>query len=334
MFVRKEIKEKMAVIAVLAVLLLSGCLAIYSDSSFAEGEEGPSVEEYGPVELTIDGKTEEHDAFVYQGVVYAVTSDRESEEEAGVYGLVSDFDIYIVVCSFSFGEDDDEINYSVTNVLPEFSNVKTAEPIILADTITDYGKDCFKGLADSGYRYTLYVGDDVSEETISGVGYDSVRKIGESAATESMTITFAKGKVTYPESKYRNQDSDEGSDMYMAPQEFVAGITTQISECSYENPYYDFDGWKDSDDGDPVAGDTASVTVYGGKVYIDADKVYDNTDPHSYIATWVESDYDEDRSHFGDYPLSWMYITSAIIIILFIVGFAMLGYRTYMARKA
>lgn len=356
MFVQKIEMEKLAAIAVLAVLLLSGCFVLFSDMSSAEDEEEPSVEQTDSVTIVVDGENKEVDAFTYQGVIYAVTSDRESEEEAGVYGVVDEaqFDVYIVVCSFSYGEDDDEVNYSVTNVLSEFSSVTTGKPIILADTILDYGEGCFSGLPDS--HGVLIVGDGVApedednwsdeekeaqqayDECLTKMGYENYKKIGDITPTEKFTVTFFKGKVTYPESKYKNQDTDEGSDMYMSPQTFVAGITTQINECSYENPYYDFDGWKDETettvDPEVVAGDSASVTIYGGKIYIDAAVAYDDVSDKKFAAAWVEADYDEDKKNFGDYPLSYMYITSAIIIILFIVGFAMLGYRTYMARKA
>ncbi len=324
MFVQNKNMEKLAVIAVMAVLLFGGCSVLCSDLSLAgvaeETETEATVEQIDPVKINVDGEEVEVDAFKYQGVIYAVTSDRESEEEAGVYGIDTEFtgSVYIVVCSFSFGEDDDEVTYAVTNVLSEFSKSTVNHPLILADTILDFGKNCFTNITSG----TIYVSDDVEDEVLADVGYSGVKKIGD-ASVPSVKFSFDKGDITYPQSQYQDQAMDD--------QEIFQGITTQFSECSFENPYYDFDGWLKGED--VVAGDCSSVTYYGGFIYIDGVQ-YEAAKDMAFTATWVESDYDEDHKNFGDYPLTYMYITSAIIILLFIIGFAMLGYRMHTARKA
>ena len=328
MFVQSKEMEKLAVIAVIAVLLFGGCSVLCSDLSLAsaEGDESEAeaeVKQIDPVEITVDGEKVKVDAFEYLGVQYAVTSDRESEEEVGVCGVNSGFSgsVYIVVCSFAFGEEDEEITYSVTNVLTEFnsSDVKNKD-LVLADTILDFGKGCFSNITSG----TIYVSDDVEDDQIKVdyIGYGDVMKIGD-ATVPSVNFSYDKGDISYPQSKYKDQTMDD--------QKIIEGITTQFSECSFENPYYDFDGWLK--DGEVVAGDCDSVTYYDGKIYINGEEYASATDM-AFTATWVESDYDEDHKNFGDYPLSYMYITSAIIIFLFIIGFAMLGYRMHTARKA
>lgn len=318
MFVHNKEMEKMTVLIVMAVILFSSCMVLFSDSSLAEDDEA-TIEQIDPVKITVDGEEKTVDAFSYLGVIYAVTSDRESEEEVGVYGVDDKYtgSVYIVVCAFGYGEEDDAISYTVTNVLSEFANSTVSKPLVMADTVLDFGKDCFKNITSG----TIYVSNDVDDEVIANVGYPDVKKIEE--VTTSVTFSFEKGAVTYPQDKYKNQTMDD--------QEIFQGITTQISECSFENPYYDFDGWLKGED--VVAGDCASITYYDGNIYVDG-REYMAADNMTFTATWVESDYDEDHKNFGDYPLTYMYITSAIVIILFIVGFAMLGYRMYTARKA
>ncbi len=330
MFVQNKNMEKLAVIAVMAVLLLGGCSVLCSDFSLAgtgeaEAETEATVEQIDPVKINVDGEEVEVDAFKYQGIIYAVTSDRESEEEAGVYGIDPEFtgSAYIVVCAFAFGEEDEEITYTVTNVLSEFNNIpQLTRHLILADTIVDFGDDCFKKMSTYSTD-TLYVSNDVDDNTIAATGYPNIKRIGE---VNVLTVKFSydKGDITYPQDKYKSQTMDD--------QEIFADITTQFSECSFENPYYEFNGWLRGDN--VVAGDRASITYYGGSIYIDGVKYDSAVDNMAFTATWVESDYDEDHKNFGDYPLTYMYITSAIVILLFIIGFAMLGYRMYTARKA
>ncbi len=324
MFVHNNEKEKIAIIAVIAVLLFAGCASLFSDSSFAEGEEKTAtVEKIDPVEITVHDVKKTVGAFEYLGVIYAITSTKFAQEKVGVWGVDKEFkDDYIVVCSFDYGDK----TYSVTSVLTEFQNSDLKDhKLVLADTITVLGAGCFKDINLSG---SIYVGDDVGDEMIGNTGYydtSLIQRISEASHEHCVTLTYDKGNITYPQSQYQDQ-SMENQDIHF-------GIASQAHECGFENPYYDFDSWESSE---LTIRDMASITCFNGYIYIDGVKYFevDSDRTFEFTAIWTESDYSEDHKNFGDYPVIYMYITSAVIILLFVLGFVMLGFRIRTARRA
>ncbi len=321
MFVHNNIKEKVAIIAVIAVLLFAGCASLFSDSSFAEGEEQTAtVEKIDPVTITVHDAEKTVDVFEYLGVKYAVTSTKFAQEKVGVYGVDEKFEgDYIVVCSFDY----DDKTYRVTSVLAEFQNSDlTGHKLVLADTITVLGVDCFKDINVSG---TIVVSDDVDDTMIDNAGYEDIMKIGETTHKRCVTLKYDKGEITYPQSQYQDQSMED--------QDIHFGITSQAHECGFENPYYDFDSWESSE---LTIRDMASITCFNDKIYIDGVEKFPVDDDHTFefTAIWTESDYSEDHKNFGDYPVYYMYVTSAVIVLLFVLGFVMLGLRIRTARRA
>jgi len=324
-------KLKITVVLIAAVMAFGGCMSIsMADSANAESE-APEVEE---ITVKMDG--EDVVAYDYLGIIYTVTSDAEGAQEVGVYGTSSGSTVsghYVCVNSLTIGEDDDEVTYSVTSVLPGFKDHAagvTGSNLVLAASITSYEEGCFSGLGLTG----IVVGD-VSDEMMSKAGLSSgdYTVLDDSLAAD-YTMNVSAGDVNG--NVIANYNGGESS----AELRFYSKITLAAA-CPFENPGYDFAGFTDSDDNE--IGDGAQAFVIGTTLYLDGE-AYEGAS--SVTAEWEENkdflaEYEiEIALPFlsictitGTYEMWMMYATVFIILLLAVIGLSMFGYRTMMARK-
>ncbi len=298
--------------AIVALLVLVACSAIFADYSSAEEEEEAAV-----TECTLkDGSS----GFQVGNVLYIVTDETEYEEKVAVAGIASGETVGVAVASFAFGEEDEEVTYTVTGVSAVFKdNCDSSVALYLPDFVAEddngeillafsLASGCFTGITLTN---TVYVND--STTGIDDCGSDKVEKIADAAAV--LTIDFNKGEVKYPQDKFQNQDMDD--------QEIPAGITVAISGCEFENPYYSMTAWTDASENE--YGDGASLTIVGTALYVDGVEAETNPGTLSLTANW--------EADGTDYPETYHWITLGIIIVLAIIGIFNLVYRNIMARK-
>ncbi len=329
-------RKKAYVTAIILALVLASFLLVLT-SPVADAEEDAPLKLDGQKTFYLEGKEVTADAYAYCGIIYVITNETESEEEMAVYGVDPAFTgAYISLNTVTV----EEVAYAITGVVTakdvtdNYSSVAAAKPLILCDSMFHFEKDCFKNLPPGLTLIAAAPSEEMSEEEAAAyteslkaanTGYGS----DITAVDDSMpcvTFTFAKGEISYPQDKYQNQEMESFS--------AYAGITMALPECGFEYPWYELGAWVQGES-EEFAGDCASITFLDGKIYVDgADSGVSATAGSSLAltASWAESDVDGNK--FGDYPLYYMWITSAIVIILFVIGIGLVVYRIVQRRNA
>ena len=307
----------------LGILMLFSAMAVLfsADLTSAEEEEEDTVEEY-------DGDLDAD--FVYKGVVYKITSDEETEEEVAVVALAditaSEQEI-TVVTAFSYGEDDDEVTYTVTGILENaFKDVSTMKSLLLPTTLTSIGKDAFtncvitNGLVipalydDESNKVTVPASEEEMDAEEYFADYETYKAffIDDSTAVDLM---FYINVYSAAELHSTNiEDFEDG----IYTQTVYADVLNKLADCEFERDYFSCAGWSFVK-GDPVSEDDVALGDGDG---ITIDDLDGHTDLY---AAW------EEDSPYEDYPEWMMWTTVGIIIVLAVIGLAMMAYR---ARQA
>ncbi|MCQ2078995.1 MAG: hypothetical protein MJZ38_02930 [archaeon] len=316
MLINEEKSGTIAAMAVVSLLLLSLGMIMCPDTSSAEEES--VVEALDPVEILVDGERKEVDAFKQNGIIYALTVETESEEELGVYGIVSGElplpGVAMVLCNVAI---DEGRTCPVTSLLSTFAgNCDGLVALCLADTVVHLEDGCLDG-RDFG---TIIVSDEVEDlsqlKTQTGYGGDFARSEDVSS---TFNVTFREGDISYP--GYRDQGDGE--------QTIVQGITQALVPCEdmFEYPYFGFTEWT-VEGHDLSFSDADSLTWVGGELYVNGIASSAAPADMTLIAQW------EEDNMYEDYAEWCMWATVGIIVLLAVIGFAMMGYRFMMRRKA